>query len=179
MNRRLLLTLRVVVPSALLTAVTAGSGCVHAPRPPTDTASRRTQNEGPVLEPREDLTFRYRAAADGAANLGDSIPTKSWTEFEASDGSTVRAYQRSFKRPEYAKDFYLGELARASAVLLEAAPDSVPSGFIVQRAVVEFAAENGRKRAAVLELSGSYVSEVTGPSVGHVLAYERWRETQR
>jgi hypothetical protein len=169
---------RALAAAVLLTAALVAAACASRPEPPSVPASQPKQGGTPAPEPRKGLTFRYHGAGDGM-NTNGPTPSTSWTEFDASDGSELRAYQYSFKRPEYAEKFYAEKVAEAAAVLREEVRAAGPDFVGGRRAVVEYAGRGGGRRGAVLELRGSSVSEVIGATVGHALAYEEWREGQR
>ncbi len=165
--------MRSAARASVLIISLAASGCVHTPPKlsDNDAAARAATNEGAGLKPKEGLTFRPHSFSDGV----NAEPTYSDTGYEASDGETVTSKWYGFKRREGASEFYSKELARARAVLETGTQPGLQDDSVVQRAVVEFGAKGAPPEAAVLELGAGYVNEIVGPTVGHVLAFERWK----
>lgn len=124
------------------------------------------------LKPKEGLTFCPRSAVDGSK----VDPIFDETGYEASDGEKLASDIYHFRRRDGAADFYSKQLASARAVL-EA--DTPPDDADRRRAVVELETKDGTSKAAVLVLSGELVTEIVGPSVGHVLAFEKWQRVTR
>src|ERR671929_244305 len=119
---------RALAHAALLAFALTAAGCGRNPRPLNAPADQPRQDRAHMPELMRGLSFRYHGAGDGA-NTDGHTPSTSWTEFDVSDGSEVRAYQHSFKRPEYAEKFYSDIVGRALAVLQESAQDNGPDGI--------------------------------------------------
>lgn len=175
------LMVRAAAPVVLLLLALAGGGCAGRSRSAAETAGGQRQNESPepgaapTLKPKEGLSFRPRSFYDGV----NAEPTVSGTVFEASDGERVESRWHSFKRRENAAKFYADELARARAVLEKSAADGETGVAAKERAVLEVVTPDGRAWAEVIEMRGGSVNEITGRSVGHVLAFERWQAAQK
>ncbi len=167
--------LRVAAVSVLLTFAVTEIGCVSKPQPLAETPSREKSDVSPTLRAKEGLTFRLKSATDGA----NTDPRFDATEYAASDGETVASEWHSFKHREDAVKFYSDALARARTVLERSTQVNDLGNTDTQRAVIEFVTNNGRSLTAVVELKGSSVNEIIGPTVGHVLAYEKRQEVNR
>lgn len=172
---------RAAAPGVLLVLALAGGGCAGRSRSAAETAGGQRQNESPepgasrALRPKEGLSFRPRSFYDGV----NAEPTVSGTVFEASDGERVESRWHSFRRQENAAKFYADELARARAVLERGTAGGERGAAAKERAVLEVVTPDGRVWAEVIEMRGGSVNEITGPSVGHVLAFERWQAAQK
>jgi hypothetical protein len=167
--------MRFAVPCALLAFTLTGSGCASSPRPAAEKPGQQNPDVSPTLKAREGLSFNYHGAVDGS----NTDPRFDATEYEASDGERVTSEWYSFKHREGAAKYYSGLLARARTVLDGGGQINDMSSTAQQRAVIEFVTGDGRPLAAVVELSGNNVNEVIGPTAGHVLAFEKWRELNK
>ena len=167
----------VAAPMTLIVALMA-TACIQSPQPVTNVGGREGQNSVSALKPKEGLTFKYQSTADGA-NTNGSVPIHDWEEYAVSDGSVIVEHEYSFKQPGYADKFYSDVLARSANVLLKEQQTGDSKDAWTQRAVIEFVSSDGQTQGAVVRLWPLYVDEITGPSIGHVLAFEQWGSSYR
>ncbi len=167
---------QVVAASMSLALAVATIACTNTPQVITATGQQEKDNL-PALKPKEGLTFTYRSQACGA-NTNGRAPSISTLTIEVSDGSTILGREYQFKQQEYAEEFYSDKLSHARAVLQNQSKVEGASHGVAKRAVVVPASGSEENQGAILTLQSRLVYEITGSSVGHVLAYEKWRDAR-